>query len=290
MFKKGGRSLIVILVLGVLVFLAVSIFFAGLANDQDAVVAKVPLSAGTRLSPELLEVRRINASAALPGVFDNLEDLKGQILVSARLPGDQITRDMVGSQAISALAAALAPGHVAVAVSVDQATGLAGIVRVGDSVGAVGVITAQDLGLQETFGALALSTPVSNGVVTPTVRATPTPKLPQGGEARVVLSDLRVLVVPQSFRYEETAPSSSGDSFTTVRATSEQQTRSVIVLEVPVAPVEIAPGYAASPVELLALLNAKGKLHLFLQPSTKGALPATTGVDAQELLQAIAGQ
>ena len=290
MFKKGGRSLIAILVLGALVFLAVSTFFAGLANDQEVVVAKVPLSAGTRLSPELLEVRRINASAALPGAFSSTDDLKGQLLVSARMPGDQITQEMVGSKAIAALAASLAPGKVAVAVRVDQATGLAGVVRVGDTVGAIGIVTAQDLDLQN-FGsgsspALAIPALAASGAaVTPTPRPTPKP-MPAGAAARIVLSELRVLVVPQTFRYEETAPSdASGDTFSPVRTSTDQQKQSVIVLEVPLPPIEIAPGYSVSPVEILALLNDKGKLHFFLQSTAKGGSVSTRGVDAQELLE-----
>lgn len=287
-FKKGGRSLVVIVVLGVLIFLAVSTFFAGLANDQDVVVAKVPLSAGTRLTSQLLEVKRINASAAMPGAFQTLADLDGQLLVSARMPGDQITQAMVGNRAISALAAALPPDQVAIAVKIDQATGLAGVVRVGDTVGAIGIVTAQDLGLQDTaFAPSSPATAISaNSILTNTRPApTPTPQLPVGASARVALSNLHVLVVPQNFRYEETAPSSSGDTFTAVRATADQQKNSVIVLAVPMAPIEIVPGYTISPAELLALLNEKGTLHFFLQPTTQTTLPKTTGVDAKELLE-----
>jgi len=298
MLKKGGRSLIVILVLGVLVFLAVSAFFAGLANDQDVVVAKVPLSAGTRLSASVLEVKRLNASAVLPGAFQSLADVQGQLLVAARMPGDQITSDMVGSKAISALAASLPPDKVAVAVKVDQATGLAGIVRVGDLVGAIGLVDAQDLGLQQVGFTTAATTPTPLAVaaapsVTRTVPLpTPTLKPPAGEAARVALYDLRVLVVPQSFRYEETAPNANGDNFTAVRTSADQQKNSVIVLEVPVAPIELTSGYKVSPAELLALLNAKGTLHFFLQSTTQTAdsKPTTAGVDAAELLEKFYGR
>ncbi len=288
MFRKGGRSLIVILVLGILIFVFVSMFFAGLANDQDVVVAKIPLSAGTRLAPALLDVKRINASAALPGAFQSINDLKGQLLVSARMPGDQITQEMVGDKAVSAIAAALPAGQVALAVKISQDTGLAGIVRVGDMVGAVGIVNASDLGLQQNLGFSPnpLTLPTAGGVVSPTLHPTPTPALPGGVAARIVLHNLSVLVVPQSFRYEETAPAgSSSDTFTPARTTAQQQQNSVIVLQVPVAPVEIAPGYAVSPVELLALLNAKGTLHFFLEPTAQGAPAVTGGIDAQPLLE-----
>jgi Flp pilus assembly protein CpaB len=293
MFKKGGRSLIVIVVLGALIFFAVSMFVAGLANDQEVVVAKVPISAGTRLTASLLEVKRINASAALPNGFTTVKELDGQLLVSARMPGDQITQAMVGDKAISTIAASLQPGKAAIAIKVDQATGLAGIVRVGDLVGVVGIVTAQDLDLPDVRTSTAVVTPVAiavSPVLTGTVRATPTPRAPLGASARIALNDLRVLVVPQSFRYEETAPSSSGDTFSTARSTAGQQTSSVIVLEVPLTPIEITPGYIASPAELLAMLNSKGKLHLYLQSTTKGQPVITKGVDAQELMTRFYGK
>ena len=296
MFKKGGRSLIVILVLGALIFFATATFLAGLANDQDVVVAKVPISAGTRLSANLLEIKRINASAALPGAFTSAKDLDGQLLVSARMPGDQITQEMVGDRAISTIAASLAPGKAAIAVKVDQATGLAGIVRVGDRVGAIGIVTAQDLDVPENRTAVAVPTLALPGialvapVITSTVKASPTPRAPTGVAARIALNDLRVLVVPQSFRYEETAPSAKGDTYSTARTSVSQQQNSVIVLEVPLAPVEIAPGYSVSPAELLALLNDKGRLHLVLQSTTKGPTVTTRGVEAQELLNKFYGK
>jgi Flp pilus assembly protein CpaB len=292
MFRKGGRSLIVVLVLGGLIFVFASMFFASLANNQPVVVAKVPLSAGTRLTPELLEVKQMNAADALPGAFTNVNDLKGQLLVSARMPGDQITQEMVGDRAISAVAASLPAGHVAVALKVSQDTGLAGIVRVGDKVGVVGIVTAQDLGIQNAnfnpVASTSFALPGSSGVISPTVRPTPTPSGPNGAAARVALRGLTVLVVPQTFRYEETAPagsSSASNTFVTARTTTQQQQNSVIVLAVPLSPIEIIPGYVVSPVELLTLLNDKGKLHFFLEPTATGANVTTPGLDAQELLQ-----
>ncbi len=290
MFRKGGRSLIVILAIGIAIFVFVSMFFASLANTQSVVVAKVPLSAGTRLTAELLEVKQVNASDAEAGAFTTIDDVKGQLLVSARMPGDQITQQMVGDKAISAVAASLPAGQVAIAVKVTQDTGLAGIVRVGDKVGAVGIVSAQDLGIQQSaFNSTAafMATPTANGVVAAPglAHATPTPSTPNGATARIVLHNLPVLVVPQSFRYEETAPAgASTDTFTTARTTASQQQNSVIVIAAPVAPTEIAPGYAVSPVELLALLNAKGTLHFFLEPTAQGAPQPTGGIDPQDLL------
>lgn len=298
MFKKGSRALIVILALGALIFFAVTAFFAGLANDQDVVVAKVPLAAGTRLRADLVEVRQLNASAVLPGAFKSIEDIEGLVLGAARMPGDQITESIVGTKALSAVASALGPERAAVAVRVDQATGLAGIVRVGDTVGAVGIVTAQDLGLPDESQSIQLPTssfsspilqPTLGVTATRTPTPTPTPRA-VGAQARVVLRDLKVLVVPQTFRYEEAAPGEKGDEFTTARTTQQQQSSSVIVLDAPLAPIEVVPGISMSPVELLALLNEKGKLHFYLQPATPGTTkPQTRGIGAKELFEKVFG-
>jgi hypothetical protein len=224
----------------------------------------------------------------------------GQVLVAARMPGDQITQDIVGAKALSAIASALSPGRAAVAVRVDQATGLAGIVRVGDTVGAIGIVTAQDLGLPDdsangvlpqtafTLPAASLGLTATRPI-TPTPTPSPTPRV-VGVQARIVLSDLKVLVVPQTFRYEEAAPGNKGDEFSAARATQQQQSNSVIVLDAPLAPIEVVPGVSLSPVELLALLNEKGKLHLYLQPTTPGSgKPQTRGIGAKELLDKVFG-
>ena len=44
--------------------------------------------------------------------------------------------------------------------------------------------------------------------------------------------------------------------------------KSIIVLDVPTAPVEIAPGVKVNPVTLIAALNDYGKIYLALESST----------------------
>ena len=86
--------------------------------------------------------------------------------------------------------------------------------------------------------------------------------------ASITIKGLRVLVVPQSFRYEE-LPKTSGEAelFASARTSQAAQSGSVILLEVPLAPVQIAPGLSVSPAELLALLNKVATIHLVLEPS-----------------------
>jgi hypothetical protein len=92
----------------------------------------------------------------------------------------------------------------------------------------------------------------------------PTPR-PQTAAARVTVSGLKVLLVPQSFRYEEVPQDQTGQ-LSPVRASAGAQQNSIVLLQAPLAPVEVAPGVRLSPAELLALLDEKATLHLALEP------------------------
>jgi hypothetical protein len=95
--------------------------------------------------------------------------------------------------------------------------------------------------------------------------------------ASITIKGLRILVVPQSFRYEE-LPTNTGEAelFVSARTSQVAQTGSVILLEAPLAPVQIAPGYLVSPAELLALLNEVATIHLALEPSDGLTIETTT--------------
>jgi Flp pilus assembly protein CpaB len=296
MLRRSGTAWLIVIVLGVVTFGLLVVFLTGLTNNATVVVAKVALQAGTRLERGHLETRSINANAALPGHFSDPENVVGQVLMVQRMPDDQITAAMVGDEALSAIAATLPADHAAVAVDINQATGLAGTIRVGDRVGVVGILDVEEAGLGELF---------EKEPQAPTEMIIPAQGESETGEgeeeeeietlrnpsslARVVLTDLKVLVVPYTFRYEEVNPAGSEDAvFSLARTTSRQQEESVVVLAVPIAPVEMMEGVWMSPLEVMALLNAKGTIHLFLE-SLHPDIPHTAGVQADDLLEAMMG-
>jgi len=280
--RKGTLPLVGIVVLALITFAVVFAFFSGLSRSVEVVVARRGLAAGTRLTAEDVALKRLHASAVLDDALTSPADAVGQVLSAPRLPGDQITRSLVGDRAISGIAATLPAGWRAIAVHVDQATGLAGILRPGDQVEAVAVVDRT---------ALSVATAQDEDDVL----------------ARIVLQDLQVLLVPQSFRYEETPVDSSGAfALAPARTTTSAQSASVIVLGAPVAPTALSAGLSAepagattlgasrpvtttltaSPVELLALLDAKGKIHLALEPVEREIVP-TDGVSLNGLLPAL---
>jgi Flp pilus assembly protein CpaB len=189
------------------------------------------------------------------------------VLSFARAEGDQITAAMLGEGAYG-IAAALSPQTRAVAVKVDQSSGLLGILRPGDRVTVIAVVDPSELGFARS--ALAHAAAVTGTLEGP----------PAGPAARVVLSGLKVLLVPSTFRYEEESARGGPAALAPLRSLSAQQ--GVVLLEAPIEPVEAAPGLRISPVELLALLDAKARIHLALEPPEGGA-PVSVGVTLERI-------
>jgi Flp pilus assembly protein CpaB len=91
------------------------------------VTAGRDLAAGTRLTADLLNESRVPKGAVPQGAFSSAEQAVGLVLTADRVGGDAITSYVAGdSTAAAGIPAQLAPDHVAIAVNVDQATGLAG--------------------------------------------------------------------------------------------------------------------------------------------------------------------
>jgi Flp pilus assembly protein CpaB len=291
------RSYIVVAGLALLAFTLTFALLSGVVVPKPVVVARLDLTAGTRLTADLLEVRTLPGSAIPDGAYTTLAEAEGKVLTTARVAGDPITAYVAGeSSASSGIPAQLSENTVAISIKVDQATGLAGVLRPGQTVSVIAII---DPGVIQQSALQSVTSPVleapaagSNGGVSPTpMPPTPIPQPPVSPAARIVISGLKVLVVPQSFRYEESATTGSSDSFLPARTTVTLQQNSVILLEVPVTPVEIAPGLIASPAELLALLNQTAIIHLVLEPANGLTIrvEAVPAVDLAELYESITG-
>ena len=225
--------------------------------------------------------------------IQTVEQAVGKVLTTARVTGDPITSYVAGEASASAgLPAELAPNSVAIAIKVDQATGLAGVLRPGQTVTVIGVIDPSRIqqGAYQTFTSQVNPTPAEPNASVPL--PTPTPQPPPASLARVVISGLKVLVVPQSFRYEEVPPSGSGDAFLPARTSTNLQDSSVILLEAPLTPVEIARGVVVSPAELLALLNQTAVIHLALEPAggLTISLQSLPAADLAQLYESLSGR
>ena len=85
---------------------------------------------------------------------------------------------------------------------------------------------------------------------------------------RIAITGVKVLLVPQPFRYQELPPGSGNDQmFASATTFQSAQSGSVVVLDVPLQPIELKPGFLVNPATLLAALNEYGKLHLAIEPA-----------------------
>ncbi|MBI4772362.1 MAG: hypothetical protein HY784_18535, partial [Chloroflexi bacterium] len=238
---------------------------------------------------DLLAVKSLPAAAVPEGAYSSLAEAEGKVLSVARVSGDPITDYVAGENEASGIPAQLEADTVAISVKVDLATGLAGVVRPGQYVTVIGIIDPQHISQGTSSFSSTLPDVVVEAGATPA--PTPTPPPPASSAARIAVTGLKVLVVPQSFRYEE-LPASTSDQellFSNARTTSQQG--SVILLQASVEPLEIAPGLFASPAEILALLNQTAVIHLALEPAGGLHLDHSVvyGVDLARLYEAITG-
>ncbi len=266
------KSPVTIIVFAVLIGFLVIALLSGTIRPTQALVAKSSLAPGTLLTEELVELRSIPAGGVPNDALRSLDAIQGKMLTVGRAPGDFITTSVLGETAASGIPSQLEAGHVALAVRVTLSSGVAGLIREGQTVTVLGMLTPDVV--QNAFAAnqlpvnVLLPTPAYNTVpgVEPTPEATATPAPLQAPLARIAITGIKVLLVPQTFRYQELPP--DADSNEQMFASSmSSKSESVIVLDVPTTPVEVAPGLIVNPATLLAALDEYGKLHLALEPA-----------------------
>ena len=271
---KKKRSPIMVIGFAVLIGFLVIALLNGTIRPTNVVAAKVGLAPGTLLTADLLEVRSIPAGGIPSDAFKDIQDVEGQMLTVGRAPGDLITKSVVGESSASGIPSQLDEGHVALAVRVNMASGVAGLVREGQTVTLIGMLSPDVMQSALTATTLTANPQVYNlnpadpYAPTPTAIPTATPAPMQSPIVRIAISGVKVLLVPQSFRYQELPPGSGNDQMFASATTSQSaQSGSVVVLDVPLQPVEIKPGLLVNPAALLAALNEYGKLHLAIEPA-----------------------
>lgn len=270
------RSPFVAIVLAVIVGLMVIALLNGVIRPTQVVVAKVSIAPGTILTDQLVELRTIPMGAKPADALTKVEDATGKMLAVGRAPGDMVVKAVLGDIAGAGIPAELPDGHVALAIHVDQASGVAGLLRSGQTVTIIGMLSPdllKDNPASVVAGPLTdlgLATPAQTRIpwmpeATPT--PTPTPVPPSSPLARLAITGLRVLMVPQSFRYEEVPAGASQDQLASSSSNPSAQDGSVIVLDVPTTKIEVVPGLWTDPASLLAALDHYGTIHLALEPA-----------------------
>ena len=295
--EKKQRSPILVIGLALIIGVLVIALLNGTVRPTQVLVAKVGLLPGTLLTADLVETRSIPAGGVPSDALRSLDEAQGQMLAVGRAPGDLITQSVLGQASASGIPSQLEPGYVAMAVKVNQSSGVAGVVREGQNVTVIGMLPPSVLSSNEDRTKNQKEFAMSLGLVptpyverdlsgpTATPEPTPTPLAPQAPLGRIAVTGLRVLVVPQQFRYQELPP--GGDSSEQVFAAGNATANSVIVLAVPTTPVEVAPGMFVNPATLLAALDQYGSLHLAIEPTEGAVVESVVTLNLGDLYEAM---
>lgn len=290
------RSPWIAIILAVIIGLMVIVLLNGVIRPTTVVVARVAIAPGTRLTADLLELRTIPAQAKPRDAFERIEDLQDKVLAVGRAPGDYIVASALGETAQAGIPANLPADHLAVAVKVDLATGIAGLLREGQTVTLIGMLSpdvlqsvvSAPIPVYSSFLAQPTSEAVVAGLPTPTPTPTPTPAPPMAPLARIAISGLKVLMVPQSFRYEELPGGSTQEQlFVSARTVSAAQEGNVIVLDVPATPIEVVPGLPVNPTTLIVALSKYGSLYLTLESAEGFQAPDILTLNLADLYDAM---
>ena len=135
------RSPWIAIILAIVIGLMVIVLLNGYIRPVSVVVARMAIAPGTHLTADLLELRTIPMQARPRDAFERIEDVTGKILVVGRAPGDYIVASTLGETAQSGIPANLQADHLAVAVRVDLASGIAGLLREGQTVTLIGLLS-----------------------------------------------------------------------------------------------------------------------------------------------------
>jgi Flp pilus assembly protein CpaB len=294
--KAKSPSILPVILIAALAGGLTLFFLFSLRADTEVVVADRPVGVGARLTAEDLTIKKVRSADALPNAIKTIEEAVNQVISVQRLPGDQITSDMLGSEAFSAIAAGLAPDHRAVAVNVTRSSGLAGIVRPGDRVTLIAIVTPPTTNspLSASGPTLLAPTPIDPFAAIPfavTPTATSSAIKPYTPFSRITANGLKVLLVPQTFRYEE-ATTTDAQGFALAQSSQVGQSEGVIVLDVPATPVTVqgidGPTSLSLP-ELIALLDTQAEVYLALEPPLSQIVDAP-GVAIEQLVDLGVGE
>jgi pilus assembly protein CpaB len=242
------------------VILAAVVFLFALAFLQPettvrVVTAKNDLAVGTVLSDTDLLLRDVPRSqVAVDALLDPAQAI-GQSLRSDRITGDVIRESHLGETI------ALNADERALSVKVNDATGLAGLLRPNDNVGLVIVLFDNE-----------------------------------GAYSKVAIENLRVLFVAPEFRrgFQESPRSheSSNGSSTTFDKPTERKTEGSVILAVPAKPVSVTYQFKdtsetreVNPLELLAAPNVadNARVMLYAMPRNTTRTPVSSGLYLPDL-------
>jgi len=261
--SRGNRGLLILalitgLVAAIVVFVALNQGGGGSDNAKTGsavtttsavVVAKSDIAAGTEITADMVKVIEVPNSLLVRDAFTSTQLVVGE---AARYPiaaGEQVTRARVGANTEGdGLAFVVPAGMRAIAVSVDEITGVGGLILPGDRADVIAVISDQ----------AGADNP--DRVVT-------------------VLQDVEVLAVAQSA--QEPVPAADEEAAAQAETDGASTTSGQLPEDAEPQPSARTVTLALTPeqVQLLALVQEKGSVYLSLRRFGDKAQPQLPVID-----------
>jgi pilus assembly protein CpaB len=133
------------IILAIVAF-GVVLFFLRPAPQVKVAIAATDLTVGHMITAEDMQLREISKEFAPADAVVNPSEVAGLTLLENRSQGDILRTSQLGVEAI-----ALQPDERAVAITINNASGLAGLLRPGDRVGVSAIISVRDVEGEGTF-------------------------------------------------------------------------------------------------------------------------------------------
>lgn len=267
--SRGNRGLLILalitgLVAAIVVFVALNQGGGGGDNAKPGsavtttsavVVAKSDIAAGTEITADMVKVIEAPNSLLVRDAFTSTQLVVGE---TARYPiaaGEQVTRARVGPNAEGdGLAFVVPAGKRAIAVSVDEITGVGGLILPGDRADVIAVISDQAAGANNP-----------DRVVT-------------------VLQDVEVLAVAQSA--QEPVPAADEEAAAQAGTDGASTTSGQLPEDAEPQPSARTVTLALTPeqVQLLALVQEEGSVYLSLRRFGDNAQPQLPVIDLSSIL------
>jgi len=233
--------------------------------QQQVVTAAIDLPAGHRIVESDLVMRPLESDRLPEDVISDPQLIIGQTLRQERTAGDLVLTRHIGAEAVM-----LQPNERAIAITVSDSAGLAGLLRAGDLVGVNAVVFADSIGNSGAF-------------------------------SKATIEGLRVLYLSPSFAAEDPAEMAGSivtpDPATGLAVQRERVKEGTVLLAVPTSLQAIAYDFTmtdpnipdqvrqVSAIELLSALDVadNASLSLYLMPEGAEAF-STTGLYLPELV------
>lgn len=250
------------IILAAVAFIAVLLFLSP-TPEETVLVAGQNMSVGHLIEADDIHAVKMPKDMVPGDVIRDPNEVIGMTLAVGRAEGDIIRLSTIGTEPL-----ALAPDERAIAITVNNASGLAGLLRPGDIVGVTAVIEISGTGGNGTF-------------------------------SKSTIENLRVLYLSPEFEAldpDNNILTNTTDN-TTATVSKERRTEGAVVLAAPISQESIIYDFekvepklgiqerVVNTIELLTALDASqyAKLYLFLMPSGADEM-VTSGLWLPELV------